>query len=789
MARRSAPTILRKGDRGERVRNLQRMLSAAGYQVNEDGEYGRQTEAAVRQFQSSRGLVADGKAGKSTADALQATPKRSPARQAETPPRAAPAASAPIPRPKPMSAAPIPRPKPMADGLLDRAPRTTAAINPTIDYSTAPAPGTALPGHRMTVGELHERFPSPSPDSMAEYQAGKAARTAIGRRIQGGNSPLAQVDSYDPGSLHTAGIPTPRPNPRRSPLASLSPLDRMGELFRFADDGGPPRINAPNLTETNNTPNLEVGPGGVSRYDEGAGQYVPTAAFPIPRPRPANTGPDGTVNLQTIDHTANVPPIPRRRPQTQGSFGRMAPGQFGPERQMPPMFGPEQPAGLLSAPPAATAAPMGLLPETGASGGLLGNFGKGKFGDFLRDNSMGLMMAGAGMMSGGIGSGDGFRGFAQGGQLDTQRRERAEERAAAEERKNALNAVLTASDLSPEERAYLLSDPSAASKFMADRMGGSGAAEVKRYNVGGALVDADGNVIYQAPQEQEAPPTTDDITEFNFARQQGYTGNFQEFLAEKRGATNEPPTDVQLYQFDMQQRQAAGQPPVPFAQWDAERAAGRRAQTNVNVGGGRFGTIPAGYQLIEDPETGAARLEIVPGGPADQEARAAEEAAAAGRQQQQTQGNVVVQDIDRALAIIDANPTLTTGIGGNLAGRIPGTPAYNLDRLLDTVKANAGFDQLQQMRDSSPTGGALGQITERELAFLQAVIGSLEQSQGPDQLRFNLKRVRDAFRMIVDGSVSPSPPSVQGGQPAPVQQTAPTQTFDWTPDGGLVPVQ
>ena len=47
------------------------------------------------------------------------------------------------------------------------------------------------------------------------------------------------------------------------------------------------------------------------------------------------------------------------------------------------------------------------------------------------------------------------------------------------------------------------------------------------------------------------------------------------------------------------------------------------------------------------------------------------------------------------------------------------------------------------MRENSPTGGALGQVTERELAFLQSVEGSLDQAQSEDQLRQILQRLRD----------------------------------------------
>jgi hypothetical protein len=115
------------------------------------------------------------------------------------------------------------------------------------------------------------------------------------------------------------------------------------------------------------------------------------------------------------------------------------------------------------------------------------------------------------------------------------------------------------------------------------------------------------------------------------------------------------------------------------------------------------------------------------------------------------QNNIVLQDIDRALTGIDSNPTMTTGLGSQLTSGIGGSPARNVNSLLDTVRANVGFKQLQSMRDASPTGGALGQVTERETALLQAVLGSLETTQDPTQLTDNLKRLKNTYLDIIHG--------------------------------------
>lgn len=85
---------------------------------------------------------------------------------------------------------------------------------------------------------------------------------------------------------------------------------------------------------------------------------------------------------------------------------------------------------------------------------------------------------------------------------------------------------------------------------------------------------------------------------------------------------------------------------------------------------------------------------------------------------------------------------LTTGFGAALAN-LPTTDARSLREDLETIKANLGFNELNAMRQASPTGGALGNVTERELAFLQKTIASLDQYlDGPDLID-RLQQVRE----------------------------------------------
>ena len=85
----------------------------------------------------------------------------------------------------------------------------------------------------------------------------------------------------------------------------------------------------------------------------------------------------------------------------------------------------------------------------------------------------------------------------------------------------------------------------------------------------------------------------------------------------------------------------------------------------------------------------------------------------------------------------------TTGLVGGTLSQFRGTQAYDLYNTIQSIKANIGFDKLQDMRDNSPTGGALGQVAVAEIQRLEAVLGSLDQSQSEEQFRANLQRVQD----------------------------------------------
>lgn len=135
--------------------------------------------------------------------------------------------------------------------------------------------------------------------------------------------------------------------------------------------------------------------------------------------------------------------------------------------------------------------------------------------------------------------------------------------------------------------------------------------------------------------------------------------------------------------------------------------------------------------------------------------------------------NKVVEDVTAAKSLVSGT---TSGLVGKGTSFIPGTSSYNLNQRLLTIKANLGFDRLQQMRDASPTGGALGQVAVQELQALQATVGSLELGQSKEELQKNLDKIELHYNNWL---------STVGGTPkAPMSNAAPATAPAGSATGG-----
>lgn len=141
---------------------------------------------------------------------------------------------------------------------------------------------------------------------------------------------------------------------------------------------------------------------------------------------------------------------------------------------------------------------------------------------------------------------------------------------------------------------------------------------------------------------------------------------------------------------------------------------------------------PSGYRSVQGG------LEAIPGGPADIKQNEK-------RQQDFAAMQAVTSSMDRLAA--EANRVLThPGLASNYGLRgvvpnVPGTQAADAAALLHTLKTQSAFSTLQDMRNSSKTGGALGAVSDKEGAMLQEAIAALDKGQSIQQVQENLKRI------------------------------------------------
>jgi hypothetical protein len=107
-----------------------------------------------------------------------------------------------------------------------------------------------------------------------------------------------------------------------------------------------------------------------------------------------------------------------------------------------------------------------------------------------------------------------------------------------------------------------------------------------------------------------------------------------------------------------------------------------------------------------------------------------------------------------------------------------GTPGYALDKELVPVRANAFIQNLNTMRANSPTGGAVGNVTEKEGEKLQSTVGILDVGQPGDQLRREIDSTKAAMIRHQPGLGVTNPFMLSSNSPDEIPQGAYFQTPD-----------
>lgn len=185
--------------------------------------------------------------------------------------------------------------------------------------------------------------------------------------------------------------------------------------------------------------------------------------------------------------------------------------------------------------------------------------------------------------------------------------------------------------------------------------------------------------------------------------------------------------------------------------------------------------VPLGYRMKPDGS-----MEAIPGGPADTKIQGALNQDTSSLNESQSGMDRLQAEANRLLN----HPGLskTTGLmsivplAGGLA-TVPGTEAANFKAGLENLKSQVGFSVLQQMRNNSKTGGALGQISDRENILLQNNLAALDRAQSEQEFKAALGRIVE-YTEGAKGRLRNAYNIKHGGRQAPqVQPSTETRKF------------
>ena len=339
------------------------------------------------------------------------------------------------------------------------------------------------------------------------------------------------------------------------------------------------------------------------------------------------------------------------------------------------------------------------------------------------DNQDRLAAVGAALSGLGSGRGSDISGF----------QESIRKRAAASETKDSVTANISAADLTDEQKRTLLAMPP----------------------------EAAAQVLAELAFKEPAAPTQGVFDPISGALINPVTGATIREGAEKAPETTTLEQNARAYALT----QGAPGTPEYQAAYAKVLAPTGPASTNVNVTTGDGTRLPPnvvdidyskGLMTLLD-EGGRPYQEAIPGGIADTERegteseKAAEAAAAAERQQavldgKDTTTNVITNATD-VLYNLDQERVQSSGVGASLAGFIPGSKNSDMNNHVATLAGMASFETLNAMRQQSPTGGALGGVSEGELKLLSASAGALDPTS-PDFARDLANYERALLRTI-----------------------------------------
>lgn len=144
----------------------------------------------------------------------------------------------------------------------------------------------------------------------------------------------------------------------------------------------------------------------------------------------------------------------------------------------------------------------------------------------------------------------------------------------------------------------------------------------------------------------------------------------------------------------------------------------------------------------------------------------------------EAQTRTYLDNIDKAIKLTSWK---TAGFGA-LAKGINSTESRALAGLLESISSRGGFSELAEMRQNSPTGGALGNVSDNENKRLDSANINLDQGVDPDVLKerlMSLKEIRkDSIARLQEAFDTDFTLAKEGGLPSASQPKPSTQSVD-----------
>lgn len=161
-------------------------------------------------------------------------------------------------------------------------------------------------------------------------------------------------------------------------------------------------------------------------------------------------------------------------------------------------------------------------------------------------------------------------------------------------------------------------------------------------------------------------------------------------------------------------------------------------------------------EIVETPD-GKYRINNLTNGTRGEKVDTPEAAQLKKQQMERTQNELFA--LDEILAKVTKAKKLGEGEGGfggmGAAGRFGvysvlsriafGTDSKELGGIIKSLQANLGFKELQEMRKNSPTGGALGSVSNLEIGLLVAAVTALDPGMGVEAFNEQLDLVSQHY--------------------------------------------